>query len=520
MEIRNRLTLELITILQPPETIPHYTDLLAYSPDGRSIACTSGTAIIIWDIQTGGVAKEITRSANTTSLVWSSNGGTICTIDYKYLGTFTVNTYGVSSGTASSPGTLRSRDNPHLWTIDESFRVMTTTYYRYEIETVDIFEVGSTLTRIQSFSPHSLGARNGMSFSPTTYHISILDYDELSIFDLRSSRDLLHITGQGKFNSQYFSSDGSLFAASRWDVVSVWKYDSGHYALCGKFKFQRPQDHSLQSYLQFSPTPSSSILSHFKNILKVSRLHKLPTAPETRRHQYARLSRSGTRVAAAHDMESTVTTTDILAQTPPQIIDTGVAIEGLALTGNVLLVVGSRRVVAWLLTEEGLVDGVIGDRRVGRGDSIWTVPLPSGWKIGVEGKIGVIETDRWYERELQVYRTDTGEVLHPTQAPRSVWDNPPGVWDNPGSILDRLDWNSLCRIHLHFHNLSRCNTPLEDRWQTSRATVREGWVKDAEGKHRLWIPAEWRTDWDPEDLRHDVTIQFSRLGDRPVLIKF
>jgi len=37
-------------------------------------------------------------------------------------------------------------------------------------------------------------------------------------------------------------------------------------------------------------------------------------------------------------MESTITITDILAQTPPQFIDMGVAVEGLALTGNVLLV--------------------------------------------------------------------------------------------------------------------------------------------------------------------------------------
>jgi len=520
VEIRNQLTLELITILQPPETIPHLTDLLAYSPDGRSIACTSDTAIIIWDIQTGGVAKEITCSAKTTSLVWSSNGGSICTLNSEYLRTFTVNTHDVSSGTASSPGTLESICNPHLWTVDESFWIMTIVCIGYIIETVDIFEVGSTLTRIQSFSPRSLSATGDTSFSPTTYHISILKHNELSIFDVRSSEYLLHITGQGEFDSQYFSSDGSLFAASQDNIVYVWKYDSGHYALCGKFGFQCLLWYSLQFYIQFPPTPSSSILSHFENILRVSRLYKLPTTPETHRRQYVGLSHSGTRVATAREMESTVTTTDILAQTPPQIIDAGVAIEGLALTGNVLLVVGSGQVVAWLLTEEGLVDGVIGDRRVGRGDSIWTVPFPSYWKIGVEGQIGVVQTGYWNKRELQVYRTDTGEILHPTQAPHSIYDNPPGVWDSSHRVMDRFNRNSLCRNHLHFHNLSRYNTSLEGRWKTSPDTVQEGWVKDAEGRHRLWIPAEWRTYWDPEDWLHDVTIQLSHLGGRPVLVKF
>ena len=42
----------------------------------------------------------------------------------------------------------------------------------------------------------------------------------------------------------------------------------------------------------------------------------------------------------------------------------------MGLTGNVLLVVGSEIVVAWLLTKEGIVNGVSGNRRAGRGDSI------------------------------------------------------------------------------------------------------------------------------------------------------
>jgi len=499
VEIRNQLTLELITILQPPETIPDLTGPLAYSPDGRSIACASNTAIIIWDIQTGGVAKEIACSADNISLVWSLNGGTICTINPEGWRTWTVHTYSVSSGTVSSPGTLWSGDNPPLWTVDESFWVMTTVRSVVDIKTIDIFKVGSILTKIQSFSTRLSGALDGMSFSPTTHHISVLGFDTLSISDVRSSEVLLHT--EGRFVSQCFSSDGSLFAASQLNIVCVWKYDSGHYALCGRFGFQGLYD----SPLQLSPT-LSSILGHFSNILQVLRLHELPITPETRRQQYMGLSRSGTRVATAHEMESTITTTDILAQTPPQFIDTDVAIERLVLTGNVLLVGGSGRVVAWLLTEEGLVDGVAGDRRVGHGDSIWTVPFHSRWAIRVEGQIGVIRPEYGPVDPLQVYRTDTGEILHPAQEPHGVWDGPSDSY---------LGWE-----YLRFHNLSQCNAPLGDRWQTSSATVREGWVKDAEGKHRLWVPVEWRTDWNPEDWLHDVTIQFSCLGGRPVLIKF
>jgi len=370
VEIRNQLTLELITILQPPETIPDLMGPLAYSPDGRSIACASDTAIIIWDIQTGGVAKEIECGTSNHSLVWSLDGQRICTIGYK---PYTVHIYGVSSGTALSPGTLQSGGILHLWAVDESFRVMTA-YGEYDIETVDIFEVGSTLTKIQSFPPRS-SIMCGISFSPTTRHISVSDSNTLSIFDVRSSEDLLHT--KGNFIPQCFSSDGSLFAASEEDILFVWKYDSGHYVLCGKYW----QLQDFEGPLLFSPTPSSSIMGRSRNTLWVLRLHELPATPKIRRQQYVGLSRSGTRVATAYRMESTVTTADVLARTPPQFIDTDVAIKSLFLTDNVLLVAGSGQVVAWLLTEEGLVDGVIGDRRVGRGDSIWTVPLRSGWEV-------------------------------------------------------------------------------------------------------------------------------------------
>jgi hypothetical protein len=47
-------------------------------------------------------------------------------------------------------------------------------------------------------------------------------------------------------------------------------------------------------------------------------------------------------------------------------------IEGLVLTGNVLLVAGSDTVVAWLLTEEGWWMACVGGRRAGRSDSIWS----------------------------------------------------------------------------------------------------------------------------------------------------
>ena len=502
MEIRNQLTLELITTLHPTETIPHLKGPLAYSPDGRSIACVSDTAIIIWDVQTGGVAKEIKCSANSVSLVWSSDGRMICTINLGGWGDFIVHKYD-TSGTTLSSHTLLSRDIPHLWTDEESFRVLTTLWGKYPNgHTIDIFKVGSTsLTKIRSFTlPRTNGAVVG-SFSQTTHRISISDGDSIRILDMQSSECLLNEPLQ--LSSHCFSSDGSRFAAYGQIEIYVWEYGSGRYVLLGEFQCH----HVSISPLRFSPTPSS-ILGRANGILQVWRLHELPTS-STRRRQYAGLSRSWTRIATAHELENTITIVDLLVQNPPQFIDTNVKIEGLVVTGNVLLVAGSGQLVAWLLTEDGLVDGVIGDRRADRSNSIWAISKSTRtpqWQFQVVSQVGFIMLPG---NAPHIYHTETGEVLHLTQVTRDF-----------RGLKDALGYPHLGREYLRFHNLSQCDTPLGDSWKTSQATLREGWVKDAEGKHRLWVPAEWRTEWNLADWRHDVTTQFSYLGGRIAVIKF
>ena len=506
VEIRNQLTLEPITILRYTKTVPYDKPIgsLAYSPDGRSIACAFGDAIIIWDIQTGGVAKKIKCGANN-SLVWSSDGGTLCAIDSEGRAAFTVHTHAISSGTTSSLGTFQSKNNPHLWTDDESFWVMTTVENGYHVDTIDILKVGSTLAKVQSFSPGLLSGAKIGSFSPATHRISISGNHTLLIWDILDSHSgpwLLYETG--RFLSHCFSSDGSLFAASQGSTVHIWKYDSGYYVPRWEFRCQGP----LDSPLLFSPT-LSSILGHSEDILQVWHLHEPPTTSKTYRQQFAWLSPSGTHVTTAYERESTITITDLLAQTPPQFIDTDVTIEGLVLTGNVLLVAGSGKLVAWLLTEEGLVDGAIGARRIGRSNSIWTMSQSKyPWTVRVQGQVGVIP--RSGVNDLHVYHTKTGEILpnFVLRLPRDTdWHQKVtgafGSWD--------------C---LQYYKCSKRIVPPKDRWQTSQVTLQRGWVRDSKGKRRLWVPVEWRAEWDLEDWCHDITTQFSRLGGRYVLIKF
>lgn len=517
VEIRNQLTFELLTILQPSRTTARLWGPISYSPDGHSLACASDTVIIIWDIQTGGVVKEVRRDIASISLVWSLDGRAIGTVDYRDI--LTVHTHEISSGTTLPIGELRSRDKPYLWAYEKSFRIMTTSQRTGEdIIKIRVFEVGSTFVEIHSFSVKAADVwvddywpSKGDtiyrpiigSFSPTTSRVSVSAGYALRIFEDQSPSYLLE--EMGRFFSHCFSSDGNLFAASKENGIRTWTYASGRYVVWREFHRQDWTD----SPLQFSPTPSS-ILSHSRNILQVWRLQDLLITPQTRRQQYTGLSRSGNRIATAHKLERTITTVDLHSQTPTQLIDTGVGIEGLVITGNVLLVVGSERVLAWLLTDEGLVDGVFGNERAGENDSIWTVSLPVWrselWTFSVEGQVGRIKPDG---NALFVYNTETGDILHPAHLSQPF----SGRWYHLSEVL-------CGRHYLHLHDLSQCNTPPEESWQTSQTTLQEGWVKDPEGRYRLWVPVEWRMSWDFGDWRHDVTTQFSILGGKPVIIKF
>jgi WD40 repeat protein len=514
VEIRNQLTFELLAPLQSTKNTPPPTGPLAYSPDGRSLACGFDDAIVIWDIQTGGVVREIECRKGIASLVWSLDGRTIAAaLGYGH-SIPGVRTFDIVSGAQLFAEQSNWGVAYHLQAHGTSFRTIAMKLCDDDptLDTI-ICDIGFPPVKIESFSV-MVGAKSlslpAISFSPSTYRVSISGPGTLRVLDIRRSVCLLE--ERGDFTSPQFSPDGSLFAASHWHGIRVWKYTSGGYILWGESLFRSlPFSSWDELFIQISPTSPSTILTRCGNVLQLRSLDDPPAISKTSR-QYAAISDSGSRILTAYDSECTVAIIDLQSQAPSQFIDTGVEVKGLAVTGNVLLVAGLDKVVAWLLTVEGTVDGVIDNKRVDHSHSIWTIPSPSWrhdlWGCRVEGQVGVIET----EVSPFIYHTATGDVLEPAHEPRH-FSNPRVLFYKP---CDCGEYH-----HLRNNNLSRYDAPPEDGWKITHATMpKTGWVMDPEGRHRFWVPFDWRGRWGPQNWHHDITTLISNVAGQLVIIKF
>ena len=496
VEIRDSLSSELLSTLARPNAYPD--GQLAYSPDGHSLASFFNASLTIWDIQTGGAAKEIECGDTfNISLTWSLDGATICAIFYVSSpvpfrfpdGDYAMHVYDVASGTTLSSGTFESRSHPYLWAHGTSFRAITVKWSDQAL-TIETFEAGSVFTKVESSCIESCGQDDRIrSFSPTTYRLSVFNSirNQVRILDIRKSECLLEESGEdGKFVPRSaedfpphcFSPDGNLFTTPSLSGIHIWKYTSGRYTPWRNL-LVRTTSFFNNFPPQFSPT-SSSILGCSNGPLQVWRLDGPPTAAHLDdRLPLAILSHCGTYLATCPVRGNTVIITNLHSRTPPQFIDTNMTIGALVLTGNVLLVWGSNELVAWRLTEKGMVNGVSADRRAGRDDSIWIVSNP-GPQFSVGDQTMAIEGR---EVGVLVYRTGTGEVLEPAQASLHPRDHQYSLWE--------------MQHYQHYPNyrkLDMQDIPFEHECPITQADLREGWVEDLEGKHRLWIPVEWRTN--------------------------
>jgi hypothetical protein len=238
---------------------------------------------------------------------------------------------------------------------------------------VSIFEIWPTFinTSTKSFStklghpwftPH-------MCFSPAMYWVSITS-DVLVVLDIQNSKVLLLEEG---FMASCLSPDGSLLVAFNEDEhTSVWKYypEKG-YTLWMKFPVWSEVKSNPSSFL-FSPTLSSVLVLDGCS-LEVKHLdNPRTTLPKNEFLHCEEFSTDGTYMVTVPYGEQIITITNLNGNYS-QSINPGFSVYGLALTKNVLLVLGDYEITGWWLTEEIARYGASGGRVLDQDGRLWTI---------------------------------------------------------------------------------------------------------------------------------------------------
>ena len=176
-------------------------------------------------------------------------------------------------------------------------------------------------------------------------------------------------------------------------------------------------------------------------------------------------------------------------------------VEELFFACNILLALGSGMITAWHLTEEGIVDGVFGDRGAGQGDAIWTMPAPPSQRVQVTDQSVIISNNEVGKTVRHAYHIGTGEVLEPAQVDKLL--------SYPGHPLRGI---FSIPSYLHCHKLKEGVPPGAD-CPVSWDTLEKGQAVDSEGRLMLWIPTEWRVNPDYADWCYKIrTLQLHPRG--------
>jgi len=523
VEIRDTLTLDKHSTLQPTIPIPkdlkpinHSPNALAYSPDGHSLAGCFGTVATIWDIQTGGVIKEIecgAVDASPKSFVWSLDGTAISAIFPAAVGNWIVVTCDIASVEVSIH-IIPSPYEPCLCQHGNSIRMMAISENRTTISTFEIWPTNS----VSPIKSYAVNSNVGDDPPPIIHQDGFLSWSSHDgttyIYNIQDKRTML--CKRGFFTTNCFSPGGDLLATSSRHAVHIWRLQSQDYHRWKEIPLWEALGDTPRG-LKFSPTSSSLLISR-DGYLEVQPLGgSITHTPEEKKEILIEFSTNGTYLAIAFRGDLTIMITN-LYNSHSQFIVINFTIRRLVLAGNILFVGGSSwNLAAWRLTAEGTVYGASGIRRVDCSNSLWIkAGMGSNPSFWAGGQIGVIRSSN----KIVCYDIETGEEVTKSVI-YSIPSLSPSSWgrfyhDSKG--MDFSTWPSFSCYNLIEHS----GHPSQDNLPASTPWYQEGWLMYPEGEyqHRLWLPTHWRTEWEEAHWLNEIKMLRFTTASGKVVIKF
>lgn len=163
------------------------------------------------------------------------------------------------------------------------------------------------------------------------------------------------------------------------------------------------------------------------------------------------------------------------------------------------------------------MDGIVGNTRADCNDSLWdiTPKAPTTRRHLGNRELGFSVKDEtaniyMYGFVIRAYHTGTGEIFGQDEIPRHNNCTRYQFHRQPGKDDSNRYQRDMCKRQ----------RPLQCGWKTSVTDLERGWVKDPEGKCRLWLHPRWRTDGNQVDWLHNATTLRLRNASELVIVKF
>ena len=505
------------------DTPPHHRDepfALSFSPDSRLLTHFCHGEVTNWDLQTGGLVGTIPPGPSESppsclSTAYSTDGKTLGAVcrDPAKTPPFTIATYDLQFRThVHSHPVSEGRVIAPIWAHGECLRFATV-----KSGAIIIWEIGftlpQTLTEVALLSaPDEIVHAKNYLFLPTLSRLAFTAQTTTSIWDARESKFLLNFADRTEAYRMSFPSDGRFFAcANRGGDLNVWKETSAGYTLHQRLHFGNG------TTPLFSPNGGSIISCTLTIHLwptedPITTPPILPAKSKDRTEFVLSLSPDEKLAAVARWRENVVTIFDLGSGNPRLVIDTGIGVLCLRVTGSTVVVAGGGKAATWNLPADNHSLNVRADindaiqttafDHPGRSSDLLETDTTESTISPTLDRIATVVYPNLAPAELNLYNAFTGKhltstppgaftaMLYFSQDGCEIWPATPKVchgWkvveDSKPGVTELELLRPTARPSLVFP------------WQSSRGyEVREdGWVLGNTWKRLLWLPPRWRS---------------------------
>ena len=552
VDILDPATFQRLQTLEFPSTGHACPIAFCFSPDSRVLTCSNGGSmgcvlsghrnrdVVVWDLQTGGIIV----SANLwiehyqfvrTSADFPPMGSITYSMDGKMVGVLhrgsghtTISIYDLASGVhihTHSPHILSGSGlygtvSDDIWTHGESLRFVT-----IAPTAITIWEVGFTsgimAMKVETISiPYSIlttkpetGFRK-VWFHPTLSQLIVANMGEFLVWDTQNSKPLLYCTDIQYHPRISVSSNGSFLTCQTTGLeIRLWKKSPTGYTIQGAFMS------SNDSCPLLSPNGESIVVleGHLLRLWQIKSFTTIPSSPLAQGPRNTRdfiidfsLDRMLTVFVRLED--DTVTVLDLKSGVPKLTINTSMKVYGLKLTRNTVIVIGSKKIITWILPSGDCAPGMVGIK-----DSAQIVNFSSKQNSMLAASISpdlchvVIAFNSRESHLLEIYSASTGRFLgkasssdlnNPWVAKAMPWFTPDGysIWyaspngqSEVWAITTSDGEPDPIRLELKETTVDPLYPPEGYPWGSSCGYCLEksGWVLGPDGKHLLMLPPPW-----------------------------